>query len=254
MRCRAQARRHRHSQGEEIRGGVMASNHGHHHDHYDSQTYAGDSASQAQRGQQHLPPEDRSTRTELQADYAADQSKTLSAQGVRMGDDRAIGSTPNWDGMTSTQLHAAATQNNSPNTADNLGRAFNEGGNRLADAANRLMAAIGKLDAAWTGKAAESAKGALNPLADAAGQAGLAAQLMGAQMARQTAAASEVRKLPPPVEFDYQSELQTALANPNPVAGMADMKAKKDHADAVKREQVSYLNSYTQSMSAADAG
>src|SRR5437660_3869568 len=115
------------------------------------------------------------------------------------------------------------------------------------------MAAVGKLDAAWSGKAADSAKGALNPLADAAGQAGLAAQLMGAQMAKQTAAASEVRKLPPPKEFDYQSALQTALASPDPVSGMADLKAKKDEADAVKREQVAYLNSYTQAMSAVDS-
>ena len=231
----------------------MAPNqHGHHHDHYDSQTYAGDRATQVQQTQRHMPDEDRSTRSEIQANIAGSQSKQLASQ-VRIGDDRAIGDTPNWESMSSTELHAAATQSNNPGSSDSLGRAFNDGGNRLADAANRLMAAVGKLDAAWSGNAADSAKGALNPLADAAGQAGLAAQLMGAQMARQTAAASEVRKIPPPEEFDYQTELTTALANPNPVAGMADMKAKKDKADAVKREQVAYLNAYTQSMSAVDS-
>jgi hypothetical protein len=220
--------------------------------HYDEQTYAGDRADEVQRSQRNMPQEDRSNGTDLQADIAGSQSKEL-APHVRMGDDRAIGSAPNWESMTSTQLHAAATQNNSPSTADNLGRAFNEGGNRLADAANRLLTAVSKLDQAWSGKAADAARGALAPLAASAGQAGMTAQMMGAQMARQTAAAEDVRKLPPPEEFDYQTELQAALANPNPVAGMNDMKAKKDKADAVKREQVSYLNAYTQTMSAVDS-
>jgi hypothetical protein len=220
--------------------------------HYDTETYAGDRADQVNRAQRNLPQEDRSTRAELEADVAVDQSARL-APHVRMGDDRVIGSPPNWEAMTSTELHAAATQRNSPDTADNLGRAFNDGGNRLAEAANRLLTAVAKLDAAWSGKAADAARGALIPLAESVGQAGVAAQLMGAQMARQTAAASEVRKLPPPQEFDYQSELRQALANPNPVAGMADMQAKKEQADAVKREQVAYLNAYTQTMSAVDS-
>jgi hypothetical protein len=219
--------------------------------HYDTQTYATDRATDVHRAMQHMPDEDRSTRAELQASIAGNQSAQLASQ-VRMGDDRAIGSTPNWSAMTSTELHTAATQRNSPDTADSLGRAFNEGGNRLADAANRLLAAVGKLDAAWSGKAADAARGALAPLAESAGQAGVAAQLMGAQMARQTAAAQEVRKLPPPKEFDYQGELRMALANPNPIAGLADMQAKKVEADAVKREQVAFLNAYTQTMSAVD--
>src|SRR2546421_7480510 len=125
----------------------MAPNqHGHHHDHYNSQTYAGDGATQAQRGQQHLPQEDRSSRAEIQQSIADSQSQQLASQGVRIGDDRAIGSTPNWDRMTSTQLHAAATQSNSPDTADALGHAFNDGGNRLTESANRLMTAVSKLD------------------------------------------------------------------------------------------------------------
>lgn len=219
--------------------------------HYNSQTYAGDRATEVHRTMQRMPDEDRSSRTELQASIAGSQSQQLASQ-VRMGDDRAIGSAPNWAAMTSTQLHAAATQRNSPDTADSLGRAFNEGGNRLADAANRLLTAVGKLDAAWTGVASSSARGALTPLAESAGAAGVAGQLMGAQMARQTAAASEVRKLPPPKEFDYKGELVTALANPNPIAGLADMAAKKAEADAVKREQVTYLNTYTQTMTAVD--
>src|SRR6266545_4668636 len=97
----------------------MAPNSGHHHPehHYDTQTYAGDRATDVHRAMRHMPDEDRSTRTELQASIADDQSAQLASQ-VRMGDDRAIGGTPNWSAMTSTQLYTAATQRNSPDTAD----------------------------------------------------------------------------------------------------------------------------------------
>ena len=82
-----------------------------------------------------------------------------------MGDDRAIGDTPNWDGFDSQQLYDFATQDNSPTTADDLGRAFNTGGNSLADAANGLFDAVTRLDGAWSGVAADSARAALAPLA-----------------------------------------------------------------------------------------
>jgi hypothetical protein len=218
---------------------------------YQEQQYAGDRATEVHRTQQRMPDEDRSTRTEIESSIATYQAELL-APAVRMGDDRAIGAPPNWESMTSTQLYAAAIQANDPDTAENLGRAFNAGGNKLADAANRLLDAVGKLDAAWSGVAADSAKGALTPLAASTGAAGTAAQLTGAQMSRQAAAASEVRKLPPPKEFDAQAELTNALANPNPIAGLADMKAKADEAKAVKQEQVAYLNAYTQAMTSVD--
>lgn len=218
---------------------------------YREQQYAGDRATEVHRTQQRMPDEDRSTRTQIESSIASHQAEQL-APAVRMGDDRAIGAAPNWEAMTSTQLYAAGTQANNPDTAEGLGRSFNAGGNKLADAANRLLDAVGKLDAAWSGVAADSAKGALTPLAASTGAAGTAAQLMGAQMSRQAAAASEVRKLPPPKEFDAQAELQNALANPDPIAGLADMKAKSDEAKAVKQEQISYLTAYTQAMSSVD--
>jgi hypothetical protein len=230
----------------------MAPNEHGHGRHYDSQTFAGDDATKLHRDMHHMDPDDHSTRGQLEHDLAASQATGL-APGVRMGDDRAIGSHPNWTTMSSTALSKAANDSNSPETADNLGRAFNSGGNKLAEAANRLYAAVGKLDAAWTGQAANSAAAALTPLAQHAGDTGVAAQLMGAQMSLQASAASEVRRMPPPKEFDYQTELRKALANPNPAAGINDMKTAKDQADAVKREQVSYLNTYTQTMSTVDS-
>jgi hypothetical protein len=223
----------------------------HHHGHYDTQDYAADRASRTQRAMQHMPSEDRVDRTDLQNSIAGSQAAQLSPD-VRMGEDRVLGDAPNWAGFDSEQLYDFATRGNDPGTADNLGRAFNTGGNSLADAANGLLDAVTRLDGAWSGEAADSARAALAPLAGAAGQAGQTAQLMGVQMSRQSLAAAEVRKLPPAQKFDQQKSLQAMLAG-GPAAMQADLKAQKDAADAVKREQISYLEAYTRTMSAVDA-
>jgi hypothetical protein len=199
----------------------------------------------------HMPDEDRSTTQEIQQAINASRAAELAPE-VRMGDDRAIGDTPNWEAFDSGQLYDFATRNNSPTTADSLGRAFNDGGNSLAEAANALFEAVNALDGAWSGVAADSAKGALSPLAQAAGAAGQTAQMMGVRMSQQSVAATEVRKLPPPKEFDQQQSLD-AMVTGGPAAMQQDIKAQKDAADAVKREQISYLNAYTKSLSAVDA-
>ncbi|MFI7675179.1 hypothetical protein [Actinophytocola sp. NPDC049390] len=218
--------------------------------HYDTHQYSGDQAADVRRVMNHMPDEDRSTTQEIQQSINENRTAELAPE-VRMGDDRAIGDPPHWDGYSSTALHQAATVDNDPTTADNLGRAFNDGGNNLAEAANALYEAVNALDGAWSGVAADSAKAALSPLAQAAGVAGQTAQMMGVQMSQQSMAATEVRKLPPPKEFNSDQSLNAMLAG-GPAAMQADMKAQKDAADAVKREQVSYLNAYTQALSAVD--
>jgi hypothetical protein len=218
--------------------------------HYGTQDYAGDRATQTQRSMRHLPGEDRVDRADLQDSITGRQAAHLVPE-VRMGDDRVLGDAPNWEGFDSEQLHAFATQGNDPSSADGLGRVFNTGGNSLAEAANGLLDAVTRLDGAWSGVAADSARSALAPLAEAAGQAGQTAQMMGVQMSRQSLAASEVRKLPPAQKFDQKQSLQAMLAG-GPAAMQADLKAQKESSDAVKREQVAYLNAYTSAMSAVD--
>lgn len=219
---------------------------------YESQVYAGEQTSDIEQSARHDPDyQTQWNRAEVQAYIASQQAAELSGD-VRMGDDRAIGAVPNWMSYDSTLLHKMATERNVPATADTLGQGFNTGGNDLADAANRLLSAVSKLDNAWTGVAADSAKNALTPLASAAGGAGTSAQLMSAQMSQQSAAAAEVRKLPSPQEFNVDQALNAAITGGLP-ALQADMKAQKDAADAVKREQVSYLTAYTATLSAVDA-
>jgi hypothetical protein len=229
----------------------MAPNNGH-HDHYDNTNrYAGDQAADTRRAMNHMPDEDRVPTGDLQQSINQQQAADL-GNGVRMGDDRVIGDTPNWANYDSEQLYKFATDNNTPYTADDLGRSFNDGGNSLADAANGLLDAVSRLDGAWTGVAADSAKGALAPLAQAAGTAGTTAQLMGVRMSQQSVAASEVQKLPPAKTFDKQQSLN-AMVTGGPLAMTADLKAQKDAADQVKTEQISYLNTYTSSMTAVDS-
>jgi len=220
--------------------------------HYETNRYAGDQAADTRRVMNHMPDEDRVPTPQIQQSINQQQASDLANGNVRYGDDRVIGDTPNWDSYESELLYKFATDKNSPYTADDLGRAFNDGGNSLAEAANGLLDAVSRLDNAWTGVAADTAKGALKPLAQAAGTAGTTAQLMGVRMSQQSVAASEVQKLPPPKTFNQQQSLNAMVAG-GPAAMQQDLKAQKDAADAVKREQISYLNSYTSAMSAVDA-
>jgi len=229
----------------------MAPNNGNGHHYDDTNRYAGDQSADTRRAMNHMPSEDRVPTGELQESINSRQAADLADSGVRFGDDRVIGDTPNWDNYDSKQLYDFATKKNSPYTADDLGRAFNEGGNSLAEAANGLLDAVSRLDDAWTGAAADTAKGALKPLAQAAGVAGTTAQLMGVRMSQQSVAASEVRKLPPAKEYDSTQSLHTMVAGGPPA--MQDLKAQKDAADAVKREQISYLNTYTSALQAVDS-
>jgi hypothetical protein len=222
------------------------------HRYNNTNEYAGDQAADTRRVMNHMPDEDRVPTPQIQQSINSRQAADLSSGDVRMGDDRVIGDTPNWASYDSKQLYNFATQNNSPYTADDLGRAFNDGGNSLAEAANGLLDAVGRLDGSWSGVAADSAKTALQPLAQAAGTAGTTAQLMGVKMSQQSVAASEVRKLPPAKDFDQQQSLNAMVAG-GPAAMQADLKVQKDAADAVKREQISYLTAYTTSMAAVDA-
>ncbi|MGW5050561.1 hypothetical protein [Actinokineospora sp. NPDC004072] len=218
---------------------------------YDTHEYAGDRADDISIAMRNMPDEDRSTNAELQQSIAEYQREQLAGH-VEIGDDRVV-VPQNWASRTSTELYAAGTEKNVPTSADGLGRGFTEGGNRLAEAANRLLDAVTSLEHAWQGEAAEAARGALRPLALRTGQAGVSAQYMGTAMSDQAMAAATVRNLPEPVEFDRDAELTKALANPNPVAGMADLQAKEQHAREVKAEQVKYLTNYTTTMAEIDA-
>lgn len=222
---------------------------------YDHQAYAGDQASAYATAMRATPLPMVSALvdpTSMQRSIAEGQASELASE-VRIGDDRAITSTPNWAGMDSEALYRAATANNNPSTADVLGRSFNEGGNRLADSANRLLGAVDKLRSAWTGNSAETAQQALTLVARSAGQAGATAQYMGTAMAQQAAIAEEVRKLPQPVEFDKGAAMREAMASPDPAAALADLQVKEEQAESVRREQISYLTAYTNSMRQIDA-
>lgn len=194
-------------------------------------------------------------------DISLDDLRTQIAQGqreflddaVRYGNDRAIGNTPNWDGMSSEALNVAATSGNSPGTADALGRGFNDAGNELATSANQLGEALTTINAVWDGQASGAAAVTLIKLSGDTGSAGRAAQLMSTAMAEQADAASQMRgAMPPAKDFDTSRALEAAMLG-GPLALQQDIKAQRDEAEAVRKEQVRVMNAYTQQMIAIDA-
>src|SRR5699024_6137067 len=92
----------------------------------------------------------------------------------------------------------------------------------------------------------------LAEIASAGAKSGEAARVMGERMERQAEAAAEVKKMPPPEEFDHDKALKAILAG-GPAGMAADLKEQHDKAEAVKEEQVRYFNSYTSAMSEIDS-
>ncbi|RZS41222.1 hypothetical protein EV193_103542 [Herbihabitans rhizosphaerae] len=173
-------------------------------------------------------------------------------KGVRYGEDRAIGSPPNWDTLSSEALYKAATENNNPDGAARMGATWNQHGKALAQVSGQLTELLTGLENAWTGPAADSARGAMRPLADWGGMAGATAQLMGVRMSESASAAQRVKLMPPPTTFDRDANMRAMLAG-GPAAMTADLAAQQAAADRVKREQVAFLDAYTKSMAQIDS-
>lgn len=172
--------------------------------------------------------------------------------GFLFGDDRVITNPPNWAAQSSTQLYNGAVNNNDPGFADAMGQTWTGHGKDLHDAAETLYEAITQLGGVWVGEAAGAAQGALIGVANASSTAGDAARAMGKRMSEQASAAAEVKKMPPPKEFDFDKEIGRMLAGHPAAMSSADIKAEWDSANAVQAEQQAYMDAYTNSMSQVD--
>ncbi|MFD2468565.1 hypothetical protein [Amycolatopsis silviterrae] len=171
--------------------------------------------------------------------------------GFEIGGDRAIGNPPNWQSQESHQLYVGATTDNDPGTAEAAGQHWTKHGTELKQASDDLYNAITELGHAWVGHGAAGAQGALVAIANSGTQASDAAHTMADKLARQAAAAAEVKKMPAPRDYDPKQAMTAALAG-GPAALAADQKAQADAANDVKAQQVAFFNAYTQAMTEVD--
>jgi hypothetical protein len=174
------------------------------------------------------------------------------SDGFDMGSDRAIANPPNWNAQASQELYNGAVNNNDPGTAEATGHAWSHHGSELKQASDHLYNAISELGNAWVGRGAAGAQGALVAIANSGSQASEAANTMSDRLARQAAAAAEVKKMPAPKDFDPKQAMAAALAG-GPAAMVADQKVQADAANDVKTQQVAFFNAYTKSMSEVDS-
>lgn len=179
-------------------------------------------------------------------------SARSSSGGFEMGGDRAIGNPPNWQAQESHQLYIGATTDNDPGTAEATGQHWAKHGTELKQASDDLYNAITELGNVWVGHGAAGAQGALVAIANSGTQASDAAHTMSDRLARQAAAAAEVKKMPAPRDYDPKQAMTAALAG-GPAALAADQKAQADAANDVKAQQVAFFNAYTQAMSEVDS-
>lgn len=173
------------------------------------------------------------------------------SDGFHYGDDRAIGARPNWAAHESEQLYRYATVNNDPSSAQEIGQGWAKHSAQLQQAADDLYNAISELGTAWIGQAAGEAQGWLVGIANAGSEAASATEVMSKRLAQQSAAAAELKAMPPPQEFDPAAETAAMLAG-GPAAMTGDLKAKFDAAQEVKAQQIACLNAYTTAMSEVD--
>ncbi|CAM3050193.1 hypothetical protein SAXI111661_16090 [Saccharomonospora xinjiangensis] len=173
------------------------------------------------------------------------------ADGFQYGDDRAIGSRPNWAARNSEQLYAYATVNNEPGTAEELGQTWGSHSSELSKIADDLYNAIKELGAAWVGQGAGAAQGALVGIANSSSQASEAAKTMQDRLGQQASAAAKLKTMPQPKEFDPGAETAAMLAG-GPAAMVKDMKEQHDAAQAVKAQQIAFLDAYTEELSQID--
>ncbi|MGV9298697.1 hypothetical protein [Amycolatopsis sp. NPDC003676] len=178
-------------------------------------------------------------------------SARSSSGGFEIGGDRAIGNPPNWQSQESHQLYVGATTDNDPGTAESAGQHWTKHGTELKQASDDLYNAITELGHAWVGQGAAGAQGALVAIANSGTQASDAAHTMADKLARQAAAAAEVKKMPAPRDYDPKQAMTAALAG-GPAALAADQKAQADAANDVKAQQVAFFNAYTQAMTEVD--
>nr|WP_051166512.1 hypothetical protein [Amycolatopsis orientalis] len=179
-------------------------------------------------------------------------SARSSSGGFEIGGDRAIGNPPNWQAQESHQLYVGATTDNDPGTAEATGQHWAKHGTELKQASDDLYNAITELGNVWVGQGAAGAQGALVAIANSGTQASDAAHTMADRLARQAAAAAEVKKMPAPRDYDPKQAMAAALAG-GPAALAADQKAQADAANDVKAQQVAFFNAYTQAMSEVDS-
>lgn len=168
------------------------------------------------------------------------------------GDDRAIGSRPNWAAKDSKQLYAYATVNNEPGTAEELGQIWGRHSGELSRIADDLYNAIMELGSAWIGQGSGAAQGALVGIANSGAQASEAAKAMQDRLAQQAAAASKLKTMPQPKDFDPGAETAAMLAG-GPAAMVTDLKKQYDEAQAVKAQQLAFLEAYTEELSQIDS-
>jgi hypothetical protein len=127
-----------------------------------------------------------------------------------------------------------------------------EKANGLAQIAGDLQVMLNDLTSSWEGKAASSARDALNGLASFGLRAGRVAAGIGTAVIQASAAADHVRGLPPPKLFDAGEALLAGLSG-GPDAMVKDIQKQSAEAEKVRQEQIAYLKSYTTSMSAVDS-
>ncbi|OLF19151.1 PPE domain-containing protein [Actinophytocola xanthii] len=137
----------------------------------------------------------------------------------------------NWAGMSHPQLYLAATVDNEPGVAYELGRDWAALGADMLDQAQVLAARIAATEPGWRGAAGETVRAATLALTRWCRDAGTSAQAVGECVTEQADAAEAARVLmPEPDEFDWDTALGSFGRAGDPLAAVSDLREPGERA------------------------
>ncbi|WP_133908134.1 PPE domain-containing protein [Actinophytocola oryzae] len=152
-----------------------------------------------------------------------------------------------WRAYSSTQLHQFATEGNHPvRVFDSVGE-WRSNMDSLRSSTANFAKNVGELMSAWQGPAATAANGALTPLVGWGEDAEGNADRLRTNLRKAAEAAEHLKRMPGPVAEPRMYDLLLGSLQGLPI-DTTDLRAQKDHAAAVKAEQVRYMEQYESAM------
>lgn len=184
-----------------------------------------------------------------QADqFTAEQHDRL-MHGIAMRGGPQVGGT-NYLGISHDKLHEMVNNDIDPGTVDAAGAAWNEVGVALRGIGDRLTTASAATEQAWSGSAAEGARGFNSGVAGWSETTAQGALLSSNNMATQSNAAGSAKStVPPPMDYSPWDQVTDLLSAPDPVSGANTVRAKLAQQQELHRQAADAVAAYDQTLS-----
>jgi hypothetical protein len=189
--------------------------------------------------------------------YSQQQTSTLSTGQELREKPGALGNT-NYLSYDHKDLDKFVKENFDTNAVHEVGRLYNDHGNKLIEFSNQIRQAAAKTAETWKGAAGDAMRAHVTQVADHMGRSGQAAQLTANQVGMQGEAGERAKNsMPEVVPFDLKQEMSNFFSDPNPFTAVSranDIVEKHDQSQAAHQEAAQVMSTMEGSFGQAAAG